>query len=120
MKDTQHTPGPWVTGGCGDDGWHMILGPKTRFYHAFGEAHTTSIAYISVSDSEAEDLANARLIAAAPTMFDCLAKLEAINADLLNLLTAADRLEELTGENLAVYARTYAALARAAIAKASR
>ena len=49
-----------------------------------------------------------------------LAKLEAINADLLNLLTAADRLEELTGENLAVYARTFAALARAAIAKASR
>ena len=49
-------------------------------------------------------MANARLIAAAP--------------DLLNLLTAADRLEELTGENLAVYARTYAALARAAIAKA--
>ena len=49
-----------------------------------------------------------------------LAKLEAINAELLNLLTAADRLEELTGENLAVYARTFAALARAAIAKASR
>ena len=48
-----------------------------------------------------------------------LAKLESINADLLNLLTAADRLEELTGENLAVYARTYAALARAAIAKAT-
>ena len=50
-------------------------------------------------------MANARLIAAAP--------------DLLNLLTAADRLEELTGENLAVYARTYAALARAAIARAT-
>ena len=49
--------------------------------------------------------ANALLIAAAPTMFD--------------LLTAAGRLEELTGENLAVYARTYAALARAAIAKAT-
>ena len=48
-----------------------------------------------------------------------LAKLESINADLLNLLTAADRLEELTGENLAVYARTYAALARAAIARAT-
>ena len=43
--------------------------------------------------------------AAAPTM--------------LNLLTAADRLEELTGENLAVYARTFAALARAAIARAT-
>ena len=48
-----------------------------------------------------------------------IAELEAINADLLNLLTAADRLEELTGENLAVYARTYAALARAAIARAT-
>ena len=48
-----------------------------------------------------------------------LAKLEAINAELLDLLTAADRLEELTGENLAVYARTFAALARAAIAKAT-
>ena len=48
-----------------------------------------------------------------------LAKLEAINADLYNLLTAADRLETLTGENLAVYARLYAALARAAIARAT-
>ena len=48
-----------------------------------------------------------------------LAKLKSINADLLNLLTAADRLEELTGENLAVYARTFAALARAAIARAT-
>ena len=49
--------------------------------------------------------ANARLIASAP--------------ELLDLLTAAGRLEELTGENLAVYARTYAALARAAIARAT-
>ena len=48
-----------------------------------------------------------------------LAKLESINADLLNLLTAAGRLDELTGENLSVYARTFAALARSAIAKAT-
>ena len=47
-----------------------------------------------------------------------LAQASAAAPDLLNLLTAAGRLEELTGENLAVYARTYAALARAAIAKA--
>ena len=47
-----------------------------------------------------------------------LAQASAAAPDLLNLLTAADRLGELTGENLAVYARTYAALARAAIAKA--
>lgn len=48
-----------------------------------------------------------------------LAKLEAINADMLNLLTAASRLDELTGENLSVYARTFAALARSTIAKAT-
>ena len=75
MKNTQHTPGPWVTGGCGDDGWRMILGPKTRFYHAFGEAYTTGIAHISVSDCEAEDLANARLIAAAPELLAALQEL---------------------------------------------
>ena len=50
--------------------------------------------------------ANVALVCAAP--------------DLLNLLTAADRLGELTGENLAVYARTYAALARVAVAKATQ
>lgn len=67
-----HTPGPWKTGGCGNDGWRLILGPTTRFFQAFGEAHTTGVAAVSVSDCEAEDLANARLIAAAPTMFDYL------------------------------------------------
>ena len=67
-----HTPGPWKTGGCGEDGWRLILGPTTRFFQASGEAHTTGVAAVSVSDCEAEDLANARLIAAAPTMFDYL------------------------------------------------
>ena len=62
------------------------------------------IRFLAVAGDGAEQ-ANARLIASAP--------------DLLNLLTAADRLEELTGENLAVYARTFAALARAAIARAT-
>ena len=68
------------------------------------EALSGQLAF-DVRSITAEQIANARLIAAAP--------------DLLNLLTAAGRLEELTGENLAVYARTYAALARAAIAKAT-
>lgn len=83
----------------------MILGAQTRTLTAYGEKHLTDIAIVSCSDKPEEDLANARLIAVAPTMFD--------------LLTAADRLEELTGENLAVYARTYAALARATIARAT-
>ena len=83
---TQHTPGPWTVDN------QYIHGPD-------------GIRFLAVAGDGAGQ-ANARLIAAAPTMFD--------------LLTAAGRLEELTGENLAVYARTYAALARAAIAKASR
>ena len=48
-----------------------------------------------------------------------LAQASAPAPELLNLLTAADRLEELTGENLAVYARTFAALARSAVARAT-
>ena len=81
----QHTPGPWTVDN------QYIHGPD-------------GIRFLAVAGDGAGQ-ANARLIAAAPTMFD--------------LLTAADRLEELTGENLAVYARTFAALARAAIAKAT-
>ena len=76
--------------------WTFAKGPHRI------EVHTTpALAYaFSLSDE-----ANARLIAAAP--------------DMLNLLTAASRLDELTGENLSVYARTFAALARSAIAKAT-
>ena len=71
--------------------------------HAVISPDGFDIALLRASDFDSE--ANARLIASAP--------------DLLNLLTAADRLEELSGDNLAVYARTYAALARAAIARAT-
>ena len=86
----QHTPGPWRA-------------QINHCNHAVISTDGFDIALLRASDCDSE--ANARLIAAAP--------------DLLNLLTAADRLEELTGENLAVYARTFAALARAAIAKAT-
>lgn len=91
----QHTPGPWDVEPKGSR--HFVDGPDGL-----------TVAYLDRAGvrERAEIEANARLIASAP--------------DLLNLLTAAARLEELTGENLAVYARTYAALARAAIAKASR
>lgn len=81
-----HTPGPWKTGGCGEDGWRLILGPTTRFFQAFGEAHTTGVAAVSVSDCEAEDLANARLIAAAPEL---LAELEKTEASLSAILASS-------------------------------
>ena len=57
-----------------------------------------------------------------PLSFDRIEQIineETAAPDLLNLMTAATRLDELTGENLAVYARTFAALARAAIARAT-
>ena len=76
-----HTPGPWKTGGCGEDGWRLIFGPTTRFFHAFGEAHTTGVAVVSVSDCEAEDLANARLIAAAPDLLGVCQRLATWSAN---------------------------------------
>lgn len=111
----QHTPGPWFTGGCGEDGWHMILGPKTRFYHAFGEAHTTSIAYISVSDSEAEDLANARLIAAAPDTTERLS----ITTHMLENLVADMRTGKRFSEQAVANVHMVIEANRAAIARAT-
>ena len=92
----QHTPGPWHISECATQ--NTLAGICSE-----SGLHITDIS--GYGQTEEQNQANARLIASAP--------------DMLNLLTAADRLEELTGENLAVYARTYAALARAAIAKAT-
>ena len=101
MKDTQHTPGPWEISedplSRNPSSTWCILG----FHQVAGFHSPQECQLATVFDVEA----NARLIAAAP--------------DLLNLMTAATRLDELTGENLAVYARTFAALARAAIARAT-
>ena len=110
------TPGPWEAcnnpGDWGLGGAWSIVPPDANPYEwdqciSHVEYQTPYCLGEKQSVIDAANLAgaNARLIAAAP--------------DLLNLLTAADRLDELTGENLAVYARTYAALARAAIAKAT-
>ena len=95
---TQHTPGPWTTE---QDPLDLLSATSYLVRGPGGREHIAGLEVVA----ERCTAADARLIAAAP--------------DLLNLLTAADRLEELTGENLAVYARTFAALARAAIAKAT-
>jgi len=75
MTTTQHTAGPWK---LGDSDWSIIVGPHTRFA---GEPYHELVAVCTVdhSDNELEDAANARLIAAAPTMLSALqAALEAI------------------------------------------
>ena len=96
MKDTQHTPGPWHMSECAHQNTNAGICSESGL-------HITSVNGYGMRDDQNQ--ANARLIASAP--------------DMLNLLAAADRLEELTGDNLAVYARTFAALARAAISKAT-
>ena len=94
----QHTPGPWHS-----EGYPRYVGPTV--VSPDGPVCAISTGPLDRTLPRMPAAANARLIASAP--------------DLLNLLTAADRLEELTGENLAVSARTFAALARAAIARAT-
>ena len=98
MSTAQHTPGPWHS-----EGYPRYVGPTV--VSPDGPVCAISTGPLDRTLPRMPAAANARLIAAAP--------------DMLNLLTAADRLDELTGENLAVYARTFAALARAAIARAT-
>ena len=110
---TQHTPGPWRTGGCGDDGWRMIIGAQTRFLTAYKETYLTDIAATSCSDNPEEDLANARLIASAP---DLLAALENQVNCWEAMLEHALRLED---SGMAYSCRNAIHHARAAIAKAT-
>jgi hypothetical protein len=60
-----HTPGPWKTG---DSDYKIIIGPHTRFR---GKS-LAGIALIDETDDNSEDLANARLIAAAPDLLRSL------------------------------------------------
>ena len=97
MSTHKHTPGPWTATQAfffGHDSLQIT-----------GTNGDTSPFLCRLTDDTPDYEANARLIAAAP--------------DLLNLMTAATRLDELTGANLEVYSRTFAALARAAISKAT-
>ena len=97
-KQAQHTPGPWQTGArmsrveARPDGWRVPL--------CIADCDAENAPEI-----EAEKVANARLIASAPYMRFLLED-------------AARMLPTLTGENLTAYARTFSALANAAIAKA--
>ncbi len=67
MLGGNNTPGPWATG---DHDWHTILGPDTRFKE--GRKALGCVATVDATENEAEDLANARLIAAAPELLHAL------------------------------------------------
>lgn len=101
---SEHTPGPWynelpLTGGS-----HRVI--------TGGKNGIPQIAYIpknSYGAMEAEAVANARLIAAAPELHDLLADiLPVLEAD----LTVAD-CDQVRGEFEELIARTKAAIAKA-------
>jgi hypothetical protein len=65
--NTKHTPGPWATGGYdikAEDGRALIATVIRRYQNR------------SALDPDDEGAANARLIAAAPEMFDALSEVE--------------------------------------------
>lgn len=91
---TTHTPGPWVVD---------YSGPARI---AITDTLGNEVALCSMQCHDGDtDESNASLIAAAPDLL-ALAK------------DGAEMFDKLTGENLAIYARTYSAIARAAITKA--
>lgn len=77
--NTQHTAGPWKDSGCPYGSkryiWEMVGGERAR--------------RIAIVDDELElhkdVVANARLIAAAPALFEALKALIALDDDLTNL-----------------------------------
>jgi len=66
---TQHTSGPWVA--TERHGYREILGPR-ECADWFGTKETWAVAYCDTDRDEAEQDANARLIAAAPALLEAL------------------------------------------------
>lgn len=97
-----HTKGPWKTG---KERRGFVLHNKHAGIYAEEGSSLLLIAETVNGLDKGEADANARLIASAPRMFDMLKD-------------AATMLVTLTGENLAVYARTFSALASEEIRKA--
>jgi len=107
MSKPTHTPGPWNTG---DHYWRTIVGSVTRKSE---RGLLVAVAEIPHSENEAEDLANARLIAAAPDNYEAnRLSLRNVEAMLYRLPISADATERASLE-------AWAATLRAAIAKAT-
>ena len=87
MKTHTHTQGPWHVGAGNGEGSIFADNGRTRL--GIGGTTLYSIAQITRGWNEAEDEANARLIAAAPEMFEALQSLThpmASDEDLQNAL----------------------------------
>jgi hypothetical protein len=87
MKTDTHTQGPWHVGAGNGEGSIFSDNGRTRL--EIGGTTLYSIAQITRGWNEAEDEANARLIAAAPEMLEALQRLThpmASDDDLQNAL----------------------------------
>lgn len=94
MSEQKHTPGPWRTGGTNNG--------RSDWVFADGQA----VADCEFLNDDRINLANARLIAAAPDM------LEALTQCVLQLQYLADKFGE-TGTGAAVLARVIAVIEKA-------
>lgn len=74
MNETKHTPGPWYTEHVLDSGKTMVFGGKTSRYICSVTIKQLGGGVIAES-MESERKANARLIAAAPDLFEACKEL---------------------------------------------
>lgn len=110
-----HTPGPWVArdgdGGVGEVAVVEALAPNGQGAHGDVEREICHCFLVPEAKGRREDLANLRLIAAAP---DLLAALDPITLEHLATQVESGHRPEQVAADL----RTWAATQRAAIAKA--
>lgn len=86
-KTSRHTPGPWVATSCLDC-WVEHRQPITEADNGFrGVAHCGDLAWPNAQGRQAEWEANARLIAAAPTLLETMVDTRGGMLELVDLLT---------------------------------
>ena len=70
---TKHTPGPWKTGAANGHPWNVLANGSPRLIAQC--YHSDTLAAADLEIDEATTRANARLIAAAPEMYEVLKSL---------------------------------------------
>lgn len=90
MTKPQHTKGPWIVNNTIFDGaicrWHIAS-------HKYGSAYPICEHVFEGKPSSEEQIANARLIAAAPDLFDAISNLlDGIDTHMVDVSSPADEL----------------------------
>lgn len=85
MNESKFTSGPWSVGNSGEGLW-WVAGPNHN-----ENVICDIVPRGNLNDPNGEDLANARLIAAAPALYDTLSKVRDTFADLEKFLRMVGR-----------------------------